>query len=220
MTLVWIKRVWALPAPRVSAADVDRDLVVGHTEGVVDRACPRRDLPPGRRGRPLRRRGRARVRDRLAQRHGRRARPRRPRVDDPARLAGVSALGVDETAFQAASARRSTSFVTGIVDLSRTHTRARLLDVVPDRSASGLVSWLDAREPEWRAGIAVEPRWTPTAATPRRCAPACPTRPECRTRSMSYGSGSPVVSRTRSRHVTCAYSWMKPPSRSRRSGWT
>jgi len=34
----------------------------------------------------------------------------RPRVDDPARLAGVSALGVDETAFQAASATRSTSF--------------------------------------------------------------------------------------------------------------
>ena len=79
----------------------------------------------------------------------------RPRVDDPARLAGVSALGVDETAFQAASATRSTSFVTGIVDLSRTHTRARLLDVVADRSASGLVSWLNAREQGWRSGIVV-----------------------------------------------------------------
>ena len=42
-----------------------------------------------------------------------------PRVDDPARLAGVRAVGVDETAFQAASATRSTSFVTGIVDLTR-----------------------------------------------------------------------------------------------------
>jgi transposase len=45
--------------------------------------------------------------------------------------------------------------VTGIVDLSRTHTRARLLDVVADRSASGLVNWLNAREQGWRSGIVV-----------------------------------------------------------------
>jgi transposase len=77
------------------------------------------------------------------------------RVDDPARLGGVSALGVDETAFQAASATRSTSFVTGIVDLTRAHGPARLLDVVADRSASGLVSWLDQQDTAWRAGVAV-----------------------------------------------------------------
>jgi transposase len=41
-----------------------------------------------------------------------------PRVEDPARLAGVDVLGLDETAFQAASATRTTSFVTGIVDLT------------------------------------------------------------------------------------------------------
>jgi transposase len=35
----------------------------------------------------------------------------RPRVNDPDRLDGVEAIGVDETAFQAASATRSTSFV-------------------------------------------------------------------------------------------------------------
>jgi transposase len=40
-----------------------------------------------------------------------------PRVDDPTRLDGVQAIGVDETAFQAASATRSTSFVTGIVEV-------------------------------------------------------------------------------------------------------
>jgi transposase len=80
----------------------------------------------------------------------------RPRVDAPVRLAGVAVLGVEETAFQAATARRSTSFVTGIVDLTRAGGRsARLLDVVADRSASALLSWVDQRDPRWRAGIGV-----------------------------------------------------------------
>ncbi|MDQ4103248.1 MAG: transposase [Actinomycetota bacterium] len=78
-----------------------------------------------------------------------------PRVDDPHRLAGVEALGWDETAFQAASARRSTSFVTGIVDLTRGFGPARLLAVVEDRSASALVGWMNQRDPGWRAGIGV-----------------------------------------------------------------
>ncbi len=36
-----------------------------------------------------------------------------PLVDDPARLAGGQTIGVDETAFRAANARRSTTFATG-----------------------------------------------------------------------------------------------------------
>ena len=76
-----------------------------------------------------------------------------PRVDARQRLDGVAVLGVDETAFQAASATRSTSFVTGIVDLTRRHRPARLLDVVADRSASALVSWMGQRSSAWRAGI-------------------------------------------------------------------
>jgi len=36
-----------------------------------------------------------------------------PLVEDPARLAGVSAVGVDETAFLRANAHRHTQFVTG-----------------------------------------------------------------------------------------------------------
>ena len=77
-----------------------------------------------------------------------------PRVNDPTRLAGVAALGLDETAFQAASATRSTSFVTGIIDLTRPGGRpARLLDVIDDRSAYALVSWVNQREATWRAGI-------------------------------------------------------------------
>jgi transposase len=79
-----------------------------------------------------------------------------PRVDDASRLDGVEVVGLDETAFQAASATRSTSFVTGIVDLTRRRGgSARLLDVVDDRSASALVSWINQRDRGWRAGIGV-----------------------------------------------------------------
>ena len=77
-----------------------------------------------------------------------------PRIDDPGRLAGVRALGVDETAFQAASATRSTSFVTGVVDLTRGRGPARLLDIVEGRSASALLSWVDDRDSTWRCQIA------------------------------------------------------------------
>jgi transposase len=76
------------------------------------------------------------------------------RINDPDRLSGVESVGVDETAFQAASATRSTSFVTGIVDLTRRDRAARLLDVVAGRSASALVSWMSKRDARWRAGIA------------------------------------------------------------------
>lgn len=41
-----------------------------------------------------------------------------PRVENPTRLEVVEAIGVNETAFQGASATRPTSFVTGIVDLT------------------------------------------------------------------------------------------------------
>jgi transposase len=83
----------------------------------------------------------------------------RPRVD-PARRAGVRAVGPDETAFTAASATRPTSFVTGLVDLS-SHARgpaggpARLLDVIADRSGSALVNGMSAGDPGWRARIGV-----------------------------------------------------------------
>jgi transposase len=79
-----------------------------------------------------------------------------PRVDDPARLAGIKALGVDETAFLAASATHATEFATGLVDLTRpAGTPARLLDVVPGRSGVVLSAWLRERDPGWRAGVRV-----------------------------------------------------------------
>ena len=72
-----------------------------------------------------------------------------PLVDDPDRLAGVQALGVDETAFLAANGRHHTQFVTGMVDV----TAARLLDVVPGRSGTVLSQWI-AAQPAAVAGSA------------------------------------------------------------------
>lgn len=67
----------------------------------------------------------------------------RPLIDDPVRLDAVTAVGVDETAFLAATGRRHTEFVTGIVDLTGRRAGgpsrpARLLDVVEGRSGKAL----------------------------------------------------------------------------------
>src|SRR5829696_1925859 len=76
----------------------------------------------------------------------------RPMVQDPARLAGVSALGVDEIAFLTATATHATEFVTGIVDLTGP---ALLLDVVAGRSGKALSDWVSPHDQAWRDGIAV-----------------------------------------------------------------
>jgi transposase len=74
-----------------------------------------------------------------------------PLVDDPDRLNGVAALGVDETAFLAANGRHHTVFVTGMVDV----TASRLLDVVPGRSGTVLSQWISAQPLPWRAAVTV-----------------------------------------------------------------
>jgi transposase len=74
-----------------------------------------------------------------------------PLVDDRDRLAGVEALGVDETAFLAANGRHHTQYVTGMVDV----TAARLLDVVPGRSGTVLSQWLAAQSERWRQSVTV-----------------------------------------------------------------
>jgi len=79
-----------------------------------------------------------------------------PLIDDPIRFDGVAAIGVDETAFLAATSRHHTEFVTGIVDLTGRHDRAaRLLDVVEGRSGKALSDWVSARGQSWRDGIDV-----------------------------------------------------------------
>jgi transposase len=78
----------------------------------------------------------------------------RPRVEDPARLEGVTAIGVDEHAWQRGGLRRRTRYATGIVDLTPGRP-ARLLDLVEGRAGSALAGWLAERPPTWRAGITV-----------------------------------------------------------------
>jgi transposase len=69
----------------------------------------------------------------------------RPLVDDPARLQGVAALGLDETSFLKATRMAPTRYVTGLVDLEC----GRLLDVVADRTKAAVDGWLGAQSRAW-----------------------------------------------------------------------
>jgi transposase len=77
----------------------------------------------------------------------------KPVVDDPQRLDSVTAVGVDEIAFQRATGTHSTWYATGIADLSPDGP-ARLLDVVEGRSGTVLAAWLAQRDEQWTARIA------------------------------------------------------------------
>jgi transposase len=72
-----------------------------------------------------------------------------PLVEDPTRLDGVAALGLDETSFLKATRVAPTRWVTGLVDLEQ----GRLLDVVADRTRAAVDSWLHARTHDWLARI-------------------------------------------------------------------
>jgi transposase len=72
-----------------------------------------------------------------------------PLVEDPNRVATVRALGVDETSFQAATARHHTTYVSGFVDLDR----GQLLDIVAGRGADDVAYWLSQAPPAWRDAI-------------------------------------------------------------------
>ena len=73
------------------------------------------------------------------------------KVDDPARLDGVTALGMDETSWLRATRTHHTLYVSGLVDT----LTGRLLDVVPDRTAQAVASWLARRDRRWLARIGV-----------------------------------------------------------------
>jgi transposase len=70
-----------------------------------------------------------------------------PLVEDPIRLDGVAALGLDETSFLKATHLAPTRYVTGLVDLER----GRLLDLVADRTRAAVAGWLGARPAAWLA---------------------------------------------------------------------
>jgi len=74
-----------------------------------------------------------------------------PLADDRDRVGVVAKLGVDETSFQAARPGRSTSYVTGLVDVDR---RA-MIDMTAGNSATDLRRWCADADPAWLANIAV-----------------------------------------------------------------
>jgi transposase len=76
-----------------------------------------------------------------------------PVVEDPDRLEGVTAVGVDEHVWQRGTGGRPTAFATGIVDLTPGRP-TRLLDLVEGRSGAVLRGWLAARPERWKARIA------------------------------------------------------------------
>jgi transposase len=73
----------------------------------------------------------------------------RPLVEDPTRLDGVAALGLDETSFLKATRRAPTRYVIGLVDLEG----GRLLEVVADRTRAAVDGWLHARPAAWLAQV-------------------------------------------------------------------
>ncbi len=148
---MWAKRLWRCP---------DADCEVGTWSERCDAIAPRASLSERARAEICRRVGAeensvakaarnfgvgwhtamAAVRD-----HG------QPLVEDPARLEGVEALGLDETVMLHGGPRRHTTYVTGFVDLHG----GRLLDIALGRSGSVVETWLGERDENWRAGIDV-----------------------------------------------------------------
>src|SRR5699024_3471367 len=83
---------------------------------------------------------------------------RRLAYDDPRHLAGVRYLGVDEHVWKHTRGQGGPSMVSIIVDLTPVidgDGPARLLDMVPGRSAAVMSNWLDARDPEFREAVEV-----------------------------------------------------------------
>ena len=152
VTLIWVKRVWRCVEPRCSVRTwSELSEHIGSRASLTERARAEACRRVGEDGHDV-----AAVAAeygvgwhtimRAVRDHG------RPLVEDPIRLAEVASLGVDETAFLAATGTHPTEFVTGIVALNG---RPRLLDVVPGRSGKALSDWVSGRDRAWRDGITV-----------------------------------------------------------------
>lgn len=79
-----------------------------------------------------------------------------PLVEDPKRIEGVRALGVDEHKMLSANQHRHTLYATSFVDVKR----GILLDVVRGRKADDVDYWLSQTSPAWRhkvAAVAIDP---------------------------------------------------------------
>ena len=72
-------------------------------------------------------------------------------VEDPDRIGGVAAIGVDETKWLTAKAKAPTRWASAVVDVER----PRVIDLLEGRNAADLTRWLAAQAPGWRASVTV-----------------------------------------------------------------
>jgi transposase len=76
----------------------------------------------------------------------------------PTRLEGVTVIGVDEHKWAHTRGAQADGFVTVITDLTAVvagHGPARLLDMVPGRSAAAMTDWLEARSQAFRDQVQI-----------------------------------------------------------------
>ncbi|MBK8437856.1 MAG: ISL3 family transposase [Austwickia sp.] len=77
-------------------------------------------------------------------------------IADPSRFDGVAVIGVDEHVWR--HTHRGDKYVTVIIDLTPVRDGtgpSRLLDMIEGRSTATFTSWLQARDPAWRAAVQV-----------------------------------------------------------------
>src|SRR4029453_3600352 len=146
VVLLWRKRSWRCREPACGVRTwTERTAAIRPRAVLTERAraeaCRRggKDAPPGAAGVGV---GWATVMRAVAD-HG------RPLVDDPTRLEGVTALGLDETSFLKATRVAPTRYVTGLVDLEG----GRVLDVGARRTKAAVAGWLGARTRDWLAQV-------------------------------------------------------------------
>jgi transposase len=72
-----------------------------------------------------------------------------PLIDDPARYASVTAVGLDETLYVREGRYRRQLWSTQVVDVQR----GQLLDVLPGKDVDTCCAWFAARRPGWCAGV-------------------------------------------------------------------
>jgi transposase len=72
---------------------------------------------------------------------------------DTGRVGEVEALGLDETLFNRAGPWRTQQWATSIVNVGGAGRAAQLIDIVPGRSATPVLDWLEDQSPEWKQAI-------------------------------------------------------------------
>jgi transposase len=150
VVLAWRKRIWRCREPACRARTwTERVAAICPRAVLTERACAEACRRVGKDAHAVA----AVARDlgvgwatvmRAVAEHG------RPLVEDPTRVDGVAALGLDETSFLKATRVAPTRYVTGLVDLER----GRLLEVVAGRTRAAVDGWLRVRPAAWLAQVA------------------------------------------------------------------